>query len=215
MRRWWFVGLAALLPIAAAASAPVILADPSLGLDGFWQQRDFGKATEFTQVTVDGVSAIRAVGRDSASGLFREVKLDLREHPVLQWSWRVDRLQASADLSDAAAEDFAAAVFMIFGDPGSAESRSLAYVWTNDRLAPETVVRSPHRPDRVRSIVVESGATGLGRWQEETRDIRSDFRRAFGVEAPGMLDGVALFTDNDQTGEPVEAYYGAIRALMR
>ena len=24
---------------------------------------------------------------------------------------------------------------------------------------------------------------------------------------------VALFTDNDQTGEPVEAYYGAIRAL--
>jgi hypothetical protein len=28
-----------------------------------------------------------------------------------------------------------------------------------------------------------------------------------------MVEVVALFTDNDQTGEPVEAYYGAIRAL--
>ena len=28
-----------------------------------------------------------------------------------------------------------------------------------------------------------------------------------------VVEIVALFTDNDQTGEPVEAYYGAVRAL--
>lgn len=217
MRSLWHLGLAALLPMgaAAAASAPIVLADPALGLNGSWQQRDFGSATEFSQVTVEGVSAIRAVGHNSASGLYRTVDLGLADHPVLHWQWRVERLQASADLRDRDAEDFAAAIFLIFGDPGTADSRSLAYVWTNDRLAPETVVPSPRHPEQVRSIVVESGTRQLGQWLQEERDIEADFRRAFGREAPAQVQAVALFTDNDQTGEPVEAYYGPIRALMR
>jgi hypothetical protein len=40
-----------------------------------------------------------------------------------------------------------------------------------------------------------------------------DFRRSFGREPPEPVEVVALFTDNDQTREPVEAYYGAIVAL--
>jgi hypothetical protein len=40
----------------------------------------------------------------------------------------------------------------------------------------------------------------------ERRNVFEDFRRAFGQEPPDPLEIVALFTDNDQTGEPVEAY---------
>jgi hypothetical protein len=40
-----------------------------------------------------------------------------------------------------------------------------------------------------------------------------DFRLAFGREPPENVEVIAFFTDNDQTGEPVEAYYGAVRAL--
>lgn len=199
----------------AQAGAPVVLADPTERLAESWQQRDFGAATEFTQVTLDGIAAIRAIGHSSASGLYRTVGLGLAEHPVLQWQWRVDRMQASADLRVRDAEDFAAAIFLIFGDPETVDSRSLVYVWTNGRLAPETIVFSPRHPEQVRSIVVESGTRQLGQWLREERDVRADFRRAFGRDAPDTLQVVALFTDNDQTGEPVEAYYGAIRALMQ
>lgn len=209
-----------LLPIilasaAARAGSAVVLADPVQRIDEAWQQEAFGRATEFTQVTIDGVPAIRAVGRQSASGLYRTVNLRLVDHPLLQWQWRVDRLQPSADLRERDAEDFAAAIFLIFGTPGDTDSRSLAYVWTDERLAPGAIVPSPRHPDRVRSIVVESGGQRLGRWLQEERDIAADFRRAFGHDAPDVVQVLALFTDNDQTGEPVEAYYGVIRALTR
>ena len=40
-----------------------------------------------------------------------------------------------------------------------------------------------------------------------------DFREAFGLEPPDTVEIVALFTDNDQTRERVETYYGAVSAL--
>jgi hypothetical protein len=30
-----------------------------------------------------------------------------------------------------------------------------------------------------------------------------------------IVEVIAFFTDNDQTGEPVEAYYGTVQALPR
>ena len=201
--------------VTAQAGSSITIADPTETLEAAWQMRDFGAATEFTQVTIDGVPAIRAVGRNSASGLYRTVDLRLAEHPLLQWRWRVDYLQANADLRERDAEDFAAAIFLIFGELGAADSRALGYVWTNDRLAPETVVRSPRHPEQVRSIVVESGTRNLGQWLQEDRDVAADFRSAFGRDPPDQVRTVALFTDNDQTAEPVEAYYGPIWALMR
>jgi hypothetical protein len=47
----------------------------------------------------------------------------------------------------------------------------------------------------------------------ERRNVLQDFREAFGQEPPDTVEIVALFTDNDQTGERVETYYGAVRAL--
>ncbi|MGH6933366.1 MAG: DUF3047 domain-containing protein, partial [Dongiaceae bacterium] len=52
-------------------------------------------------------------------------------------------------------------------------------------------------------------------WVSEERDVVDDFRRAYGREPPLEVRVIALFTDNDQTGQPVESYYGAIRALTR
>jgi hypothetical protein len=38
--------------------------------------------------------------------------------------------------------------------------------------------------------------------------VAADFARAFGRPPPGPVRVVALWTDNDQTREPVEAHYG-------
>jgi len=92
---------------------------------------------------------------------------------------------------------------------------TLAYVWTAGQLREGTIVDSPHHPGVVRSVVVKSGGARLGQWIREHRNVIADFRRAFGRDPPETVEVIALFTDNDQTGEPVEAYYGAIRALSK
>ncbi|NQU60943.1 MAG: DUF3047 domain-containing protein [Rhodospirillales bacterium] len=66
----------------------------------------------------------------------------------------------------------------------------------------EQIVDDPHH----RWKEFRSAATG--RWITERRDVLADYRRAFGAEPGDGIRAVALFTDNDQTKEPIEAYYG-------
>ena len=84
---------------------------------------------------------------------------------------------------------------------------TLMYIWEN-RAPKGTVIDNAHT-SRVKMIVAESGRDRLGRWIEESRDLRADFRRAFGEE-PGRVRSVAVMTDSDNTGEKTHAYYGDI-----
>jgi hypothetical protein len=90
---------------------------------------------------------------------------------------------------------------------------TLAYVWTSTRLREGSIVDSPYHPGTTRNIVVRSGDARLRQWLRERRNVVDDFRLAFGREPPENVEVIAFFTDNDQTGEPVDAYYGAVRAL--
>ncbi len=199
---------------AALAEPALLLADPAVPLEMAWEHKVFGAATEYSRVTVDGRKAIRARGRGSASGLYRKVSYSLRERPWMEWAWRVERLQPSADIRVKERQDFAAALYLLFGRPGPFNRNVpvLNYVWTNRRVPVGTVIACPFHPGIMRHVVVESGRGRLGRWVEERRNVIEDFRQAFGTEPPGNVEMIAIFTDNDQTGEPVEALYGAVRA---
>lgn len=200
---------------AAMAAEPVLLADPTVPLEQAWTHQRFRHATDYETTRLDGVAAIRAVGRRSASGLYRDVDYGVLEHPWLEWTWRVDQIQRSADIRLTEREDFAAAIFLIFGRPDmlNQDVLTLAYVWTSEQLREGTVVDSPHHPGFVRSIVVHSGDERSGEWLHERRNVLDDFRRAFKREPPAAVEVIAIFTDNDQTDEPVVAYYGSIRAV--
>jgi hypothetical protein len=182
-----------------------------------WMHLALNGKTDYRMVYLDGRLAIRAEPRDGASGLIRRVSIDSTRCPTLEWSWRVEQLQASADLRLKETDDVAASIFLLFGDPGflsdPAPVPTLRYVWTNERLAQGAVIDSPYMPGTVRSLVVENGAARLGAWVTEQRNIVEDYWKAFG-RAPGApVAAVVLFTDNDQTGEPALAHYGTARAL--
>jgi hypothetical protein len=85
---------------------------------------------------------------------------------------------------------------------------TLMYVWCNRRPV-ESVIVNP-RTDRVRKLVVESGAGHLKQWRVYQRDVRADFVKAFGEE-PGALLGMAIMSDTDNTRSSVKAWYGPIR----
>ena len=209
------LGFVAAIP--AFAKEPLLVVDPAAPLAETWTHRSFGAATEYKGITLDGVAAIRAIGRNSASGLYRDFRYGIAEHPWIEWTWRVERLQQSADIRAKTTEDYAAAIFLIFGRPSivNRDVPTLAYVWTSARISEGSIVDSPYHPGTARNIVVRSGEGKLGQWLRERRNVISDFRRAFGREPPETVEAIALFTDNDQTREPVETYYGAVRALPR
>ncbi len=183
--------------------------------------------TRYTAVVKDGRPAIAAVSEGSASMWRRRVDSSAPPAAEVSFSWWVPALPARASVADGDRED--AAVRVMFGFQGdfstlSARTRmqfelaqaltgerppyaTLMYVW--DAEAPVGTVIINGRSDRIRKIVVDSGTAQLGRWRDHRRDLRADFRLAFG-EDPGPLSSIALMTDSDNTRGQARAWYGPV-----
>jgi hypothetical protein len=197
-----------------------------------WGANSGKRPTLYRIAAADGISALEAVADGGATGLHRQIRVDPRRQPVLEWRWRVDQLIPGADKRYAARDDSAARVVVSFH--GDAEKLDfdqraklrlvkaitgdalpyaiLMYVWANE-LPVETVVPSPHF-DRIKLIVVEQGEANLGRWRDYRRDIFEDYRRAFGEE-PGDIVSVGVLTDADNTQHVARALYGDITLRAR
>ncbi len=195
------------------------LFSPKTVLQDRWQHMKFRGETEYRLAFHSGRLSIRAVGKKSASGLIRRVNIDPVRCPKIEWEWRVDAIQIDADLQQKAKEDVAASILLLFGDPGFLSAPepvpTLRYVWTNDRVAKETIVDNPYMPGIVRSIVVRSGRAEMRNWITERRNLVSDFEKAFGRPLKQSIHAVAIFTDNDQTEQNVVAHYGSAKMICK
>jgi len=186
------------------------------------------RSTHYALVEDDGAVVLHAIADNAASGLGHAVKFDLQDTPFIAWRWKIAGVIQGADSSVASREDAPARVVLEFdGDKDKLTLlertiyritervtgrelpyATLMYIWANhDPIG--TVIPSPHTR-RVQMIVASSGSAGAGKWQSITRDVRADFRRAFGEE-PGQLFAVGVLTDTDNTDGHAEAWYGDIR----
>jgi hypothetical protein len=192
-----------------------------------WMLSKFKKPTAYKLVTDDGRTVIKASASSSASGLLHPLNLDPARYPLLQWRWKVDELIANADNTRKDTEDSPVRVVISFDgdlDKLSFDDRiffnqikaitgqqlpyaTLMYIWEN-RVPKGDVIPNRHT-SRIKMVVAESGRDKLGRWQEQSRNVYEDFRRAFG-ERPGRITSIGIMTDTDNTGDNAHAYYGDI-----
>lgn len=232
-----------LLLSAGAAVAPPTLAEspnPLLvgafsegtagaGLPENWRPLTFPKIarhTRYALVTDGDRTVVRAVSESSASGLIRQVRVDLNDYPILQWRWKVSNLIEKGDVRRKDGDDYAARIYITFEyDPdkvgffkkakykagrlifGDIPIAAINYIW-DGKTTEGTIVENAYT-DFVRMIVVESGQDHVGRWIEEERNLLDDYRKAFG-EDPPLVNAVAIMTDTDNTGEAATAHYGDI-----
>jgi Protein of unknown function (DUF3047) len=183
------------------------------------------KLTAFDLVENDGKVVLHAKSEAGSSGIGVRTSIDLAKTPMLSWRWKVAGLIDGADNSVAGKEDSPARISLTFdGDKGKLSfsdrtTMSLAssvygrdlpyatlmYIWSNE--APVgTVISNPHTR-RIQMIVVSSGKGGVGQWQTLKRNVREDYKKAFG-EDPSPLKSLTAFTDADNTGLSAEAWYG-------
>lgn len=184
-------------------------------------------ATIYDVVRKDGRDTLTAQARTSASIMRRDVNIAAAKLDTVNFSWQVPELIAGADLAERDVDDSPARIVLTFaGDKSKFSAKNamlselaqmlsgeplpyatLMYVWCNKRQAGSVVVNP--RTDRIRSIVVESGAKNLRQWLDYQRNIRADFEKAFG-EVPGNLISVGIMTDSDNTKTQAAAAYGSV-----
>jgi len=62
-----------------------------------WQTKSFKGETRYTFDDRSGQRALFADSQGTASGLYREIRVDLNRTPWLNWSWRVDDVLKGVD----------------------------------------------------------------------------------------------------------------------
>lgn len=188
------------------------------------------RETRYRLVEDGGVVVLEADANASMAGLVHPLAADPLTTPILAWRWKVSGVPANAQFGTKQGDDFAARVYVLF-DYDTAKlplmtrmklmlaralygeavpAAGLCYVW-DAHAAIGTTGWSPYT-DRLRVIVVESGAADAGRWKTVRRNVVQDYRAAFGEEPPA-LSGVAIATDSDNTGARLTAWYGDLQLL--
>ena len=190
--------------------------------------KNIEKHTLYSLVNDGGTTVVKAVSEASASGLTRELTINPREYPIVQWRWKVENILAKGDVHRKEGDDYPARIYIAFEYDASKLSlweraedeviklfygqypprAAINYIW--ESKAPlGTIVSNPFT-SRIKMIIVESGAEKLNQWVSEERNVYQDYLKAFGEE-PLMISGVAIMTDTDNTGESAIAYYGDIQ----
>ena len=185
------------------------------------------KHTSYTLVKDDDKVVIKAVAKASASGLTREIKINSKEYPIVQWRWKVTNILKKGNVKRKDGDDYPARIYITFEyDPNKLSFAqkvkyktvkllygqypphgAINYIWES-KTPKGTMVPNPYT-DRVIMIVVESGEANLNEWVKEERNIYEDYKKAF-KEEPPAISGIAIMTDTDNTGESATAYYGDI-----
>ena len=171
-----------------------------------WQSKSFKGETLYRLVEHGGQKVLQAESRAGASGLYREMRVDLTRTPFLRWSWTVDHVLENVDERSKGGDDYPARVYVVVsGGAAFWRTRSLVYVWSSSQPVGSTWHNA--YTSNARIIAVRSGEPGA--WHQERRDVRADFRRLFGDDIEA-LDAVAIMTDTDNSGQSARAWYGDI-----
>jgi len=207
--------LAALVygPIAHSDAAPPQPVIVSPADRGGWQEQSFVGQTLYRVEDggpgdENGGRALHATADGTASGLCRNVKIDLKTLPVVRWNWRLERSPLRSDERGRPGDDQGLRVsFLHRGGSTVGSILAIQYVWSQNEPAGATWANA--FVPNAHEVVARSGPALPGTWEAERRDLQADFRTAFGQDID-RVDAVCIMTDGDQTGALVEGWYGDI-----
>lgn len=219
MHRWVLVPGAFLVLLATAGAARAVVIEDwttdavgTKGIPSGWAGQAFGRRAEY-DLTIEehaGQRVLHLKSRDEHSTIAKDVtgKANLKETPILEWTWMATILPKGGDLRRKNTTDMAAQLYVVWPRfPESLRSRIIGYVW--DATAPVGTVAKSKKTGTVTFVVVRSGAVELGKWLTERRNLYDDYERIFG-EPPDAPRAITISIDSNDTHSIAESFMGPI-----
>jgi len=148
---------------------------------------------------------LKAVADNAASGLGKEVKIDLNKTPFINITWKIEKDIPGIKENTKNGHDFAARVFVVKKTGATPLSnRAINYVYSSNN---EIGFSSPS-PYTKKSIdnVLASTKKNLDEWVTVKANVKEDFKRFHNLNVD-ELDGLAIMSDTDNSNMRAIAYY--------
>jgi hypothetical protein len=176
-------------------------------LDG-WESKSFEGNTKFIIKNEGQKHYLHAESVQSASALYKKVKVNIYETPFLNWTWRIDKALPMLNEQTKNGDDYAARIYVVFKTgftPLSA--KALNYVWSSANN-PDTYWPNAYTEKAI-MIPLRSNQDKTNLWQKEKVNIKEDLLKYFD-KLPRYIDGIAIMTDTDNSKGIASASYGDI-----
>tara|TARA_B100000900_G_C20419415_1_gene650306 strand:- start:132 stop:782 length:651 start_codon:yes stop_codon:yes gene_type:complete len=150
-------------------------------------------------------SFYKAVANNAASGLGKEVKIDLNKTPFINITWKIEKDLPGIKENTKKGHDFAARVFAVKKTGATPLSnRAINYVFSSNN---EIGFNSPS-PYTKKSIdnVLASTKDNLNKWVTVKSNVKEDFKKFHNLDV-NELDGLAIMSDTDNSKMEAIAYY--------
>ena len=167
--------------------------------------RKIKKLTDYSIGSNENGNYLKAEAEGQASGLGKEIKIDLNKTPFLNITWKVERNLFGINERSKKGHDYAARVFVIKKTGSTALSnRAINYVFSSN----ENIGEFWTSPFTKKSIDFVLATTNINNneWVSVKTNVKNDFKKLHNLNVD-VLNGVAIMSDTDNSKKKSIAYY--------
>ena len=148
---------------------------------------------------------LKAVADNAASGLGKEVKINLNKTPFINITWKIEKDLAGIKEDTKKGHDFAARVFAVKKTGATPLSnRAINYVFSSNNDVGSNWP-SPYTKKSIDNVLA-STQNNLNEWITVKANVKEDFKRFHNLDVD-ELDGLAIMSDTDNSKMTAVAYY--------
>ena len=161
--------------------------------------------TVYTVGSNENGNFLKAVADNAASGLGKEVKIDLNKTPFINITWKIEKDLQGINENSKKGHDFAARVFAVKKTGATPLSnRAINYVFSSNSV----VGQSWPSPYTKKSIdhVLATTKDNLNVWVTVKANVKEDFKKFHDLDV-NELDGLAIMADTDNSKMKSISYF--------
>ena len=161
--------------------------------------------TTYTVETNENGSFLKSVADNAASGLGKEIKIDLNKTPFINITWKVEKDLSGIKEDTKKGHDFAARVFAVKKTGATPLSnRAINYVFSSN----SDIGLNWPSPYTKKSVdyVLATTKNNFNEWVTVKANVKDDFKKFHNLDV-NELDGLAIMSDTDNSKMKAVAYY--------
>ena len=161
--------------------------------------------TDYSIGSNDKGNYLKAIANNAASGLGKEIKIDLNKTPFINITWKVEKDLVGINENTKKGHDFAARVFVIKKTGATPLSnRAISYVFSSNNDVGKNFP-SPYTKKSIDNILA-STKLNLNEWVTVKANVKEDFKKFHNLDV-NELDGLAIMSDTDNSKMTAVSYY--------
>ena len=161
--------------------------------------------TSYTVGSNENGNYLKAVADNAASGLGKEIKIDLNKTPFINITWKIEKDLSGIKENTKKGHDYAARVFVIKKTGATPLSnRAINYVFSSNNEVGSNWP-SPYTKKSIDNVLA-STKNNLNEWITVKANVKDDFKKFHNLDV-NELDGLAIMSDTDNSKMKSIAYF--------